>query len=185
MLPILRLAIAAAFSFSLFGCGIVAREEGRAELPRTPGDSQDAPAFGYTPIPPASVRTVLVKHSSGATSNSSPQENSVRPPTKNEILDALGDMTMRMAVGKVDRHGRLTFGVFGHSEVGGQYRVILDDTNTTTIPIFYKKGDDSGGKATISVLQQSASSLQIEGLASDCGWSPISGPRRLVYRSTT
>ena len=104
-------------AFSLSGCAAW-------RLPSTQGDPENAPqSAGYQPLDPMPVAF-----------KSAPVGVKLK---QQDLLDALPDETMRIAVGKLDVHGGVTYGPVAISAANTSYQVIVDyiKSNTTAIPV--------------------------------------------------
>jgi hypothetical protein len=89
--------------------------------PETLGAPQNAPAFGYTPIDPLNAEPP-------------PAEGQTCPVSKQRMLDALPDVTMRIAVGSVSDSGHIRYGPATLGTSGSSYVVVLDYTLSQTKP---------------------------------------------------
>lgn len=113
------------------GCG--------PKIPLTPGDPRNAPAYGYTPLDPIPV---VVE---GATS-----------PTPEELLKALPDETMRLAVGDVTTKGGVTFGPAKVGVEGRSYVVVLDYIKFTTSSFGVVVSTDAEGVRTAELAENAS-----------------------------
>ena len=100
-------------------------------IPTTQGDLKNAQNFGYHPIDPIPV-TLDLKDAS-------------KPYTNKQLLDALPDETMRLAIGQFDGKAGLTFGTAVAGTAGNNYVVILDyiKFNTNSLPVVLEKQQSS------------------------------------------
>lgn len=85
--------------------------------PPTPGTS-DSVAYGYQPIDPVPVS--VVSEPAGATYS------------QDQLLNALPDETMRIAIGQVDANGNVTYGPASVSASNSDYVVTIDYVKSTT-----------------------------------------------------
>jgi hypothetical protein len=108
----------------------------------TQGDPQQAVAYGYQPLDPAPVIILPVP--------------AAAKPKPVDILNALPDETMRMAIGKVDLNGNITYGPASISAANSRYVVTIDYVKSNTIPLFVKKGPVTNGGYKATVVSQSA-----------------------------
>jgi hypothetical protein len=119
------------FAIALTGCA-------SWPLPKTPGDPQNAPSYGYHPIDPLPVR---IKGEGVITTK--------------RVLDSLPDETMRIAIGQVQGNGGITFGPAKAGVAGNSYVVILDyikfETKSFGVDI-----TDSAGKRTANLSASKA-----------------------------
>jgi len=122
----------AASCFILFGC---ADTSWSIPHPSTQGDLQNAVAYGYQPLDPAPVKVTLEGQCGS-------------------ILDALPDETMRMAIGKVDASGNITFGPASLSAANGRYMVIIDYVKSDTKPIFIIRSENEDSTIKITPLSE-------------------------------
>lgn len=108
----------------LAGCGTI-------PVPTTLGDQGEAPAFGYTPLDPLPV---VVKYDNGG-----------RQPTNQQKLDFLPDETMRLAIGKFQASGSVTYGPLSVASAGSSYLVVLDYVKFTTkqLPLVLVRGESA------------------------------------------
>lgn len=88
--------------------------------------SKLSPPSGYQPLDPAPV-TVR------------PIGGKVAKPE--DILNALPDETMRLAIGQIDVNGNVTYGPVSTSIEHGRYIVTVDYIKSNTYPLFVKKSD--------------------------------------------
>ncbi|MET1536088.1 hypothetical protein [Burkholderia sola] len=88
--------------------------------------SKLSPPSGYQPLDPAPV---TVKPVGG---------KAAKPE---DILNALPDETMRLAVGQIDFNGNVTYGPVTTSVAHGRYIVTVDYIKSNTYPLFVKKSD--------------------------------------------
>lgn len=102
--PLLSLLPACLLAALLAGC-----TSWPMPLPKTAGDPQLAPSYGYHPIDPLPVRL-----------------KAEAPPSNAKILDALPDETMRIAIGQIQANGGITFGPAKAGVAGNSYVVVLD-----------------------------------------------------------
>ena len=82
-------------------------------VPNTLGDARNAQAYGYTPLDPIPVQV---------------EGN----PAQADLLKALPNETVRIAIGEVGAKGGLTFGTAKLGAEGRSYEVILDYIKFTT-----------------------------------------------------
>ncbi|WP_423391975.1 hypothetical protein [Burkholderia sp. LMG 21824] len=87
--------------------------------------SRTAPPAGYQPLDPAPVNVIAI--------------GGVVPPPQ-DILDALPDETMRLAIGQIDISGNITYGPVALSAANSSYIVTVDYIKSNTHPLFVKKG---------------------------------------------
>ena len=107
----LRLATRLLALVFLCSCSTFLHKQVKAP-PLTAGDPQNAPSYGYHPIDPLPVFTVT--------------KDDQKPPTALEILGALPDETMRIAIGEIQGSGNISFGPAKTGVAGRSYVVILD-----------------------------------------------------------
>lgn len=111
----------------------------------TAGDPKNAISYGYQPLDPVPITQVA-----------DPANARI---TRQHLLDALPDETMRMAIGQVDLAGNITYGPVAASASYGRYVVVIDYIKSTTKPIFIKRqADSSTGKITAATVQSAAES---------------------------
>lgn len=101
------------------------------EIPTTPGDLKNAQNYGYHPIDPIPVNIE--------------RKDPSREYTNKQLLDALPDETMRLAIGQFDGKVGLTFGTAKAGVAGNNYVVILDyiKFNTDSLPVILEKQQSS------------------------------------------
>lgn len=61
-------------------------------------------------------------------------------PSPQDVLDALPDETMRLAIGQIDISGNITYGPVALSAANSSYIVTVDYIKSNTHPLFVKKG---------------------------------------------
>ncbi|WP_124453894.1 hypothetical protein [Burkholderia sp. Bp8992] len=88
--------------------------------------SKLSPPSGYQPLDPAPV---AVRPIGGKTAK------------PEDILNALPDETMRLAIGQIDTNGNVTYGPVSMSVENGRYVVTVDYIKSNTYPLFVKKTD--------------------------------------------
>ena len=93
---------------------------GTLHPPLSPGDLQSAPAYGYTPV------DALAAIPSGDVSCGVPSSR---------LLLSLPDETMRLAIGTVTDSGYIRYGPAKVGTSGNSYVVVLDYTQSQTIPM--------------------------------------------------
>ncbi|GAB7539921.1 hypothetical protein [Burkholderia sp. 3C] len=91
-------------------------------------------SYGYQPLDPVST-TVQPTDVQGRCVTGR--------PTRDELLGALPDETMRLAIGKIDASGKVTYGPTSISASNSQYVVTIDYVKSNTVAFFVKKDDPS------------------------------------------
>ncbi|MBC8156486.1 MAG: hypothetical protein H7Z72_26690 [Bacteroidetes bacterium] len=130
----------------LSGCLMPRNNTSRATS--TQGDIQNAPKYGYTPIDPLPV------------SLNFPADSSVF--VNKDLLNALPDETVRLAIGQFDAKGSLSFGPANAGVAGKNYVVVLDYIKFTTLPEKVRVSQsDSTGEKYFSVVSQQADAQMI------------------------
>jgi hypothetical protein len=103
--------------------GALAACQTAPQLPSTDGESRTS--FTYIPLDPLSITRKKGK-SCDTVDNS--------PLTVAELLEALPDQTVRMAVKKFNTNGSVSYAAFASAGKNETYEVILDYMNTDTAP---------------------------------------------------
>lgn len=99
---------------------------GCANSPQLPStDAESRSSFTYIPLDPLSI-TKRQGSSCDLGSNS--------PLTVTELLEALPDQTVRMAIKKFSANGNVSYAAFASAGKNESYEVILDYMNTDTAP---------------------------------------------------
>jgi hypothetical protein len=121
-----RLTVATCIVSMLWGCASfdVTRSSSRSDAP--PESS-----YGYQPLDPAPTKIQPI----GADG----KPVSAAQPTREEILGALPDETMRLAIGKIDSSGKISYGPASISASNSQYVVTIDYVKSNTVAFFVKK----------------------------------------------
>lgn len=141
-----RAAILAAGLLILSGCSLFRVKTGESGLPDTPGAPVNAPSYGYFPIDPVSV-------------NVEPQPAEGPVLTIGELLSAMPNETVRIAVGKVDTSGKVSFGPIAVGAAGNSYVVIVDYIKFQTSSIPVDIHDDRQGLTLLRAGTQEAETI--------------------------
>lgn len=97
--------------------------------PATQGDPSNAVSYGYQPLDPFPIKIIA--------------DPAGKKPAPSDVLDALPDETMRMAIGKLDVNGNISYGPTSISAANSKYVVTIDYVKSNTIPMFVKKSPGS------------------------------------------
>ena len=122
-------------------CGCMPPRNATTPATTTQGDLKNAPKYGYTPIDPLPV---LLKFptDSGTYSN-------------HDLLNALPDETVRLAIGQFDASGSVSFGPASAGVMGKSYVVVLDYIKFTTLSEKVKvASSDPNGEKNFSRVSQ-------------------------------
>jgi hypothetical protein len=125
------------FLLFLFLCLFTPGCKSKFTVPDTLGDPSNAPSYGYTPLDPLPV---IVKIPAGQAR-----------PTTQTLLDLMPDETMRLAIGRVDGSGSITFGPASAGVAGSSYVVVLDYIKCDTSQVGLKKTERAEGAAEYSL----------------------------------
>jgi hypothetical protein len=109
-----------------------------------PAHPADTPvAYGYYPLDPLPV---LVNSSGSA------------KPTASDKLACLPDETVRIAIGELDAHGGITFGVAKTGIAGNSYKIVLDyiKFDTRHFGVKLEQPRDATGHVSATVVPDSA-----------------------------
>ena len=99
---------------------------GCANSPQLPStDAESRSSFTYIPLDPLSITK---------RQGSSCEFGSNSPLTVTELLEALPDQTVRMAIKKFNVNGNVSYAAFASAGKNESYEVILDYMNTDTAP---------------------------------------------------
>lgn len=118
--------------FALVSCQTFLPKPTETGLPSTPGAAENAPSYGYFPIDPLPV-DIKLDPTDGA------------PVTMTDFLAAMPNETVRIAVGKVDASGKVSFGPVGVGAAGNSYVVIVDYIKFQSSSVPVKLDAQTGG----------------------------------------
>lgn len=97
-------------------------------LPQTVAAQRQGPSYEYRPLDPLAAK---VWHPEGV------------PASNCRILEMLPDETVRLAIGRIEASGTVSYGVAKIGVKGERYVAILDYVKTDTFPIPKPKPDDT------------------------------------------
>lgn len=112
------------------------------EVQRSPAVSGADTSYGYQPLDPAPIIIQAVDAQGRCVIDGK--------PSRDEVLGALPDETMRLAIGKIDSSGKLTYGTSSISASNSQYVVTIDYVKSNTVAFFVKK-EESPASASFQV----------------------------------
>ncbi len=114
------------------------------EVQRSPGAAGADTSYGYQPLDPAPAAIQAINAQGQCVSGK---------PSRDDVLGALPDETMRLAIGKVDSSGKLTYGVSSISASDSQYVVTIDYVKSNTVAFFIKKDElPTAGRFKVTVV---------------------------------
>lgn len=131
-------------------CGCMPPRNATTPDTTTQGDPKNAPNYGYTPIDPLPINFKFLDDST--TSTGSTVHTSI------DLLNALPDETVRLAIGQFDAQGSVAFGPASLGVSGGSYVVVLDYIKFTTLPQPITTMSNSTGEKNYRRASQSTTS---------------------------
>lgn len=128
------------------------------EEPRTPGEVNTG--FNYIPVDPLEVGVLLERQFAPGTNAATMRQGRYarcsprrEKPEDVDVMDALPDHAVRMAVRQISAKGNAGYGPVAVSVAGHRYQVVVDSifADTTNVRFAIKVGDGKEGKKLMSL----------------------------------